>query len=90
MSGILARCQAALGSWVGSSVVHLGDHNVPNAMFFLNKYTQVPGGGDPIRVSVQCMLCCVSRVVRYVWCVIMSTQDIFSRDVYSRCNLHRT
>lgn len=41
MSGILGRCQSAIGSWVGSSVIHLGDHNVPNALFFLNKYTQV-------------------------------------------------
>jgi hypothetical protein len=41
MSGILSRCQQAIGHWVGSSVVHLGDHNVPNALFFLNKYTQV-------------------------------------------------
>jgi hypothetical protein len=43
MSGILSRCQQAIGHWVGSSVVHLGDHNVPNALFFLNKYTQVGG-----------------------------------------------
>ena len=30
MQQILARCQRRLGGWVGSSVVHLGDHNVPN------------------------------------------------------------
>eukprot|EP00879_Flechtneria_rotunda_P004579 GHRR01004834.1.p1 GENE.GHRR01004834.1~~GHRR01004834.1.p1 ORF type:complete len:720 (+),score=299.93 GHRR01004834.1:971-3130(+) len=48
MSAILARCQAAIGHWVGSSVVHLGDHNVPNALFFLNKYTQVPQILNPV------------------------------------------
>lgn len=37
MHTILWRCQQKLGSWVGSSVVHLGDHNVPNALMFIDK-----------------------------------------------------
>ena len=41
MHQILHTCQARVGSWVGSSVVHLGDHNVPNALIFIDKYTQV-------------------------------------------------
>jgi hypothetical protein len=41
MAQILARCQQQIGTWVGSSVVHLGDSNVPNALMFIDKYTQV-------------------------------------------------
>mmetsp|Transcript_12396 Transcript_12396/g.46257 ORF Transcript_12396/g.46257 Transcript_12396/m.46257 type:complete len:642 (-) Transcript_12396:152-2077(-) len=42
MHAVLHKCQKSLGGWVGSSVVHLGDHNVPNALMFIDKYTQVP------------------------------------------------
>jgi len=48
MCDILHRSQRQVGSWIGSSVVHLGDHNVPNALTFIDKYTQVPRILNPI------------------------------------------
>ncbi|BDA42942.1 UPF0652 protein [Coccomyxa sp. Obi] len=48
MHAILWRCQQRLGQWVGSSVIHLGDHNVPNALMFIDKYTQVPRILNPV------------------------------------------
>lgn len=41
MHTILHRAQKSVGTWIGSSVIHMGDHNVPNALMFIDKYTQI-------------------------------------------------
>ena len=41
MHQLLHTTQQRLGGWVGSSLIHLGDSNVPNAFMFIDKYSQV-------------------------------------------------
>mmetsp|Transcript_12407 Transcript_12407/g.18792 ORF Transcript_12407/g.18792 Transcript_12407/m.18792 type:complete len:887 (+) Transcript_12407:81-2741(+) len=48
MQRILSRVQGKVNQWIGSNVIHLGDHNVPNALTFIDKYTQVPRILSPI------------------------------------------
>ncbi|KAJ1565372.1 hypothetical protein HK096_003164 [Nowakowskiella sp. JEL0078] len=48
MHNILHKAQQKVGSWVGSSVIHLGDHNVPNSLFLIDKYTQIHSILNPV------------------------------------------
>ncbi|KAJ7771130.1 hypothetical protein DFH07DRAFT_242165 [Mycena maculata] len=41
MHQILNKAQRSVGTWIGSSVIHMGDHNVPNSLLFIDKYTQI-------------------------------------------------
>jgi len=53
MHSLLRQVQRRVESWVGSSVIHLGDHNVPNALMFIDKYTQITRIINPIILTVE-------------------------------------
>mmetsp|Transcript_37804 Transcript_37804/g.66623 ORF Transcript_37804/g.66623 Transcript_37804/m.66623 type:complete len:589 (+) Transcript_37804:26-1792(+) len=52
MQKILNKVQRKVGGWIGSSTVHLGDHNVPNALMFIDKYIQVPRFLGPLVLTL--------------------------------------
>jgi len=53
MHKILGDTKRKLDEWIGSSVIHLGDHNVPNALLFIDKYTQIPRIINPVVKTVE-------------------------------------
>jgi len=55
MHSILGKVQSQARGWVGLSVVHLGDRDVPNALMFIDKYTQVSRILGPV-------IGCISRL----------------------------
>eukprot|EP00026_Physarum_polycephalum_P004946 Phypoly_transcript_04972.p1 GENE.Phypoly_transcript_04972~~Phypoly_transcript_04972.p1 ORF type:complete len:625 (+),score=68.93 Phypoly_transcript_04972:53-1876(+) len=55
MHSILGRVQHQARGWVGLSVIHLGDRDVPNSLMFIDKYTQVSRILGPV-------VSCISRM----------------------------
>lgn len=53
MHRLLHQVQRNLSNWIGSSVIHLGDHNVPNALMFIDKYTQITRIINPVLLTVE-------------------------------------
>ncbi|PVU99445.1 hypothetical protein BB560_005497, partial [Smittium megazygosporum] len=45
---LLQNTQKKMQRWIGSSVIHLGDKNVPNAFMFIDKYNQIATLLNPI------------------------------------------
>jgi Protein of unknown function (DUF2009) len=69
MSSLLSQTQReAAAPWVGLGVIHLGDRDVPNALVFIDKYTQIPRFLTPIVQFVHALpeLCSDPVLEKYV------------------------
>lgn len=62
---ILSRAQKSIGSWVGSSVIHMGDHNVPNALMFIGESIQCLSGVN-LMSCVRQILPNIPHIVAYM------------------------
>lgn len=49
---ILEKTKQELGQWVGSEKIHLGDSQVPNAFYFIDKYAQISRIAIPVLRTV--------------------------------------
>ena len=75
MLSVLHRCQTKLGSWVGSSVVHLGDHNVPNALMFIDKVSPGFDGNSMFIERSHNLLTFTASYEQSRVCKLLSGQD---------------
>jgi len=69
MRHLLSKTQKAAGSpWVGLSVIHLGDRDVPNALVFIDKYTQIPRFLSPVVEFIDGIssICSNEHIAKYV------------------------
>ncbi|KAL7572306.1 hypothetical protein ACA910_017904 [Epithemia clementina (nom. ined.)] len=80
MSQLLHQTQVEAGtSWVGLSVIHLGDRDVPNALIFIDKYTQIPRFLNPLVQFLQTLdveLCRDERILAYIQDQFGSAQQL--------------
>lgn len=78
MRRVLSNVKTRAGGWVGSSVVHLGDHNVPNALTFIDKYNQVPRILNPIIITLNAIdrMMLKPKIAGYIRSAFTSAQDL--------------
>ncbi|GMI32642.1 hypothetical protein TrCOL_g12184 [Triparma columacea] len=53
MQAILTKVQSRVGRWIGSKMIHMGDHNVPNALTYVDKYCQVSRILGPVVLCIE-------------------------------------
>ncbi|KAJ1795461.1 hypothetical protein LPJ59_004330 [Coemansia sp. RSA 2399] len=81
--GVLHRTQKAVTRWVGSSMIHLGDRNVPNALMFIDKYNQVASILNPVVRALEYLEALeqkshgsqTGRTISYIESIYGSVQD---------------
>lgn len=57
MSQLVRDTEQRMGGWIGIKVIHLGDHDVPNPLVFIDKYTVIPRIVQPVVQTLRALRC---------------------------------
>ena len=88
VKSILDKTKAEVGTWVGSSRIHMGDSQVPNGLHFIDKYTQVSKIIRPILSTIHGIsrVCDTDSIQREVilqqWGSVSNLQLAILRDFF--------
>ena len=90
MRRILSKVKKDVGThWVGLSVIHLGDRDVPNALVFIDKYTQIARMLSPVCQCVDRLKsCCDDKAFHHYITEEWNSIDDLKMQILSDCFKH--
>ena len=90
MRRILSKVKKDVGTnWVGLSVIHLGDRDVPNALVFIDKYTQIARMLSPVCQCIDRLeSCCDDKAFHHYITEEWNSIEDLKMQILSDCFKH--